>query len=271
MSAPSAAPQASPPVAGRLRSALRRGGGVLLGLFVLWQLAWIPAANLAVVAYQAAERIPGAPDGLRTPLERARAAERLAEASRQAQRVTRPWMDLTAQPQYWGLFAPDVNDQLSFPAVELVWADEAKHPRRWLPSDNEPPRPERFFRAGHFRLRRYELALSLTPPPHSKDFDPARDSWPATVAYTITTDYRVVGAYLRWRLMAFRQAHPDLPPPAQVVLWVQLYRIPEPPGGSPWQWEDLGRQPLARWRPYDGDPPRSQPLEVYDPVRGTFE
>jgi hypothetical protein len=56
-------------------------------------------------------------------------------------------------------------------------------------------------------------------------------------------------AYLGWRLAAFERVQPDLPPPAEVILSMHLYRIPSPPGPEPWDWDDLGLHPVARWRP----------------------
>jgi hypothetical protein len=229
------------------------------------------AANLAAIAALVADRLPLAPSRIRGPLGRLHTSERLAQGSQAVQQLTRPWEELTGQTQYWGLFAPEVSDQVAFLGVELIWHDEQRYPRRWLPSPNEPDNLARFFRVGDFRLRRYESHLAITPPPHRQVFNPTRDGWPALVAQTAYVHYRTIGAYLRWRLLAFQRDHPDLPMPAAVILAVQLYHIPEPPGPERWHWEDWGRHPVARWRPTAGQPPGSDPLQIYNPASDQFK
>jgi hypothetical protein len=77
-------------------------------------------------------------------------------------------------------------------------------------------------------------------------------------------------AYLGWKLAAFRRERPDLAPPTQVVLYVRLYRVPPPPGPTPWHWEFLGQHPVARWLPEVPVPAGLLPVEAYDPPSDSF-
>jgi hypothetical protein len=179
--------------------------------------------------------------------------------------VTGCWADLTGQPQSWSLFAPNVTDYLPFVEVELRWG--GGRPAVLLLSENEPADRDRFFRLGRFRLRRYESSVDVSPLP-GRPFDPAGEDWRDQVAAAVANRWPHLLAYLRWRLEGFARDRPDLPRPGEVILCVHLFRIPGPPGPRPWDWEDLGRHPVARWRPAAGEAPAA--LDAYDPCAGRF-
>ena len=240
----------------RLRSTAR----VLLGLFVVWQLLFLLASNaldaLRAVRWASADSSqPAAADG---PLSAG----------------LRRWAEWTGQTQQWQLFAPNLADLIPFPAVELRWRrsgtrDEGERDSPGavavLRSDNEPAERRRFWRLGRFRLRRYESTLEVAPALRGGEpFDPTGPAWRDTIRERVQQEQRGMRAYLRWRVAEFARRHPDLPPPDEALLLVRLSRIPPPPGPQPWDWQDLGEYPVARWRP--GAPG----LEVYDPVRGRF-
>jgi hypothetical protein len=220
----------------RRLSLLRRVARVGLGLFVLGQAVFLLAAN--------AGTLPGVSPG----------------TTRAVNSLTGPWADLTGQCQSWGLFAPDVADYVPFATLDLRWHDR---PPWRLPALNEPADPRRFFRLGNFRIRRAESALDVSPTP-GRDFEPSGAAWRATLQRQVASKQADTIAYLGWRLAAFRRDRPDLPPPAEVVLSMHLYRIPSPPGPDPWDWEDLGVYPVARWRPGSAE------LDVYDPRTDDF-
>jgi hypothetical protein len=251
----------------RLATTVRIAARGALGLFVVWQLLFLLASNLLSVE-----------DAVRTALHKSPPAQRLAPdffdgqgaahaGLRAAERVTRRWEELTGQGQYWQLFAPDVADVIPFVAVELRWEDG--RPPRLLLSDNEPDDPSRFFRAGRFRLRRYESTLDCAPLP-GRPFDPHGEEWAAAVESDVRARADAMAAYLGWRLAAFRREHPELPTPVEAVLLVRLYRVPPPPGPTPWHWEYLGQHPLARWLPGDRVPAGFLPVEAYDPASNSF-
>jgi hypothetical protein len=220
----------------RRLSLLRPVARVLVGLFVLGQAVFLLAAN--------AGALPGV-----SP-----------ETVSAVNSLTGPWADLTGQSQSWRLFAPDVADCVPFVTLDLRWHDR---PPWRLPALNEPADPRHFFRLGNFRIRRAESALDVAPA-QCQGFEPSGAAWRATLQGEVAWKQAYAIAYLGWRLAAFRREHPDLPPPAEVVLSMHFYRIPPPPGPEPWDWDDLGVLPVARWRP------GSAALDVYDPRTDDF-
>ncbi len=229
----------------------RPAARVLLGSFVLGQAAFLAAANFGALPVGAPGAVASLPPGLRDPARRVDAAVKI---------LTRRWAELTDQWQSWSLFAPDVADYVPFVTVDLRWRDR---PPRRLAALNEPADPRHFFRLGGFRFRRVESALEVSPE-EGRDFRPSGAAWRTRLVEGVAGRQVSMIAYLRWRLDAFLRAHPDLPPPAEVVLSMHLFRIPAPPGPEPWDWEDLGVYPVARWRP------GSAGLEVYDPRTDDF-
>src|SRR5258708_28335551 len=146
---------------------LRAGLGVLLGLFILGQMIFLPVANLLGFLPTLRDNLRNtgwaqalAPDWLD---KKGRAEEILAKANDISQR----WQEMTGQPEGWSLFAPDVADDIWFVRVEMNWQDgDSSAPgAQFQPisfiSDNEPPDPNHFFRLGHFRIRRYEMAVEV--------------------------------------------------------------------------------------------------------------
>jgi hypothetical protein len=266
----------------RLARTVRTAARVALGLFVVWQFLFLLSSNLLSVE-----------DAVRAALHKSPPVQRVAPdlfdgkgaahaTLRAVERVTERWAELTGQAQCWQLFAPDVADVIPFLAVELRWDDDRlpraaartagrapPAPPVLLPSENEPADPGRFFRAGRFRLRRYETTLDLAPAP-GRPFDPRGEDWAAAVERDVRAGAEPMLAYLRWRLAAFRRARPDLPPPTQVVLHVRLYRVPPPPGPTPWRWEYLGQHRVARWLPGAPVPAGYLPVETYDPPSDSF-
>jgi hypothetical protein len=266
----------------RLARTVRTAARAVLGLFVVWQLLFLLSSNLLSVE-----------DAVRAALQKSPAAQRVAPdlfegkgrthaALREVERVTQRWEEMTGQAQLWQLFAPDVADVIPFLAVELRWDDDrlpdddaervlpAPCPPVLLLSDNEPADPACFFRVGRFRLRRYETTFDLTPPPGGGRFDPRGADWAAAVERVTRAEAEPLLAYLRWRQAAFQRQRPELPTPTQVVLHVRLYRVPPPPGPTPWRWEHLGQHRVARWLPGARVPPGLLPVETYDPQSDSF-
>jgi len=114
---------------------------VLLGLFILWQLVYLPLVN----AFN---------------LEATLASSRWYESW--LARGTRSLGEATGQEQPWQLFAPNLVEVIPFTVVELFW-DEPGTPGVALLSDNEPTDRRHFFRVGQFRLRRAETVLEVAP------------------------------------------------------------------------------------------------------------
>jgi hypothetical protein len=138
-------------------------------------------------------------------------------------------------------------------------------------SDNEPRDVNAYFRAGHFRLRRYEgnLVDILRP---LEDETPAEtaERWQKRIAKHVRKYGDVIHAYLRWRLEAYREEHPDRPEPRQAVLLVRRWTIADRKQAPPY-WHGPYIVPVARWQPHVTWARGHGPLEAYDPVRQRFE
>jgi hypothetical protein len=138
-------------------------------------------------------------------------------------------------------------------------------------SDNEPPDIHRYFRLSGFRLRRLEGRLTLVLR-QAEDETPAQaaDRWRERIAKLLRRDGDVGKAYLRWRWDSYRTAHPEAPPPRQLILVMRRYAIVAPDRAPP-HWQGPFTVPVARWQPGPSGRSGGAPLEKYDPVRERFQ
>jgi hypothetical protein len=235
---------------------------VLLGLFVMGQLAFILAANFL-------------------PLLRSALAKKSWPGERPVGLVvegTGYWARWTGQLQGWSLYAPRVPTQSAFVAVQLRWDDDSHWPaqhdarRELLLSSIEPKNPDDYFRPfGTFRLPAYEADLGLVAwswDAESYAEDPGL--WHQRFVAAVRRDWPAMQAYLAWRWHGWRHDHPDQAAPRQALLLARLYQIP-PPGQRPWSWSGPVEQALARWRPFDDPAPGCLPVEAYNPATRQFE
>jgi hypothetical protein len=258
----------------------------LLGLFIVWQIIYVVAGNLLTMAQDSRQTLAN-PDG--EPQHTQKAAEvveylapgwikkegHVFDADEVISGLLRRWGQITGQVQGWSLFAPGVGDHNTFVAVELRWDDA--FPAELLLSDNEPRDPNRFFRLGDFRLRKYEshLDVILTLRATEATEADAAERWHRLIKDKVDTDGKDILAYLQWRCRDFQQSHPDRPAPTEVVLHVRRFSIPSPEKW-PWRWDMANyqmfdMQPMARWRPALDSGAESGPLEVYNHENGEFE
>lgn len=231
----------------------RQAAGALLGAFVLAQLVFLATAaatDVIDLSAESRERLPVWCQEALRGLDKAR-------------RVTRRWAELTGQMQSWSLFAPDVADYIAFPEVQWSWNVGGPTPLLGL-SENEPAQRDAYLRLGRYRLRRFETSLRLVPV-SGVPFEPQSDAWRTRLTEQVRDSVDLIRAYLAWRTRALERTRPDLPPPARAVLRVHLFHLPAPPGPHPWDWDDLGSHPVARWQPG-----RPTVLEVYDPLSSEF-
>jgi hypothetical protein len=193
MSTPSDFATATPPTAGHSPRQ------VVLGLFIVGQLAFLVLYNLIELCQDAQARLHP-----RTAVVVDRIVPGYSNKSGHAWMIMdeistplRRWAQLTGQDQSWSLFAPAVAKVTGFPAVTFVWDEvptsahavarplgllAAHHPlevaalglsaqetasdvppaaEELFLSDNEPADRYHFFRVGKFRTRRYETNLIL--------------------------------------------------------------------------------------------------------------
>jgi hypothetical protein len=278
-------------------SAMSRLLRVGLGLFVLWQFVFLIGLNLCQVGRHYIEYVPGVAQAFPSLSEEDTATRRpLAKFEQIATR----WVELTGQVQSWELFAPNVWYDIPFVAVEFHWDEPPDSARSaaglvgslagmqplgsgsgWLAaappasvyllSDNEPRDILRYFRIGHFRLRRLEGQIDkdffLPPDKTSEDMT---DQWRLEVFERVRKQSAIMRAYLEWRWNSYHREHPDCATPKQIILRVRLYRIP-PPDTTPWTWAGPEDRPLARWRPHVRYVPGRPQVEVYDLIAQRFD
>lgn len=231
---------------------------VLLGLFILWQLLFLPAANFLSL-------FPAPPSAAGT-----------TEGGSVLRATIRRWSDWTGQLEGWALYAPDVPKRAVFIATEFRWDDDSRwpveRPREVVRSEIEPADPMAFYRPfATFRLPCYEANLGLVMWTWDEcDFAEHPEEWRTRIAEAVRRSALPAQAYLRWRLQEFRCAHPEHAAPEQVVLLGRIYAIP-PPGTRPWAWAGPFEQAVARWRPGVEPPPGYLPVEAFDPVMRCFQ
>src|SRR6266404_1886628 len=137
----------------------------LLGLFIFWQLLFMPAANyLAFFPHGQVEE--GELSDSRSAPDQTGAGGAAQKAIHLAARITDGWSYLTGQVQAWWLFAPDVPRAATFPVVELRWDEDAESetiPPVRLHTILEPDDPQCYFRppSSFDRLFHYEVRLGL--------------------------------------------------------------------------------------------------------------
>jgi hypothetical protein len=249
---------------------------VVLGLFICWQLFFLAASNVLSLAntvrdedYQ--ESLP--PDSeavirqaLPGWLEKKGHVYHLCDF---VTKLTERWGELLGQPQSWSLFAPEISKGITFVGMRLRWddpddkqedeEDPVPHPEVFLRSANEPENPRSFFRLGHFRLRKYESYLDVVLKFREKEEvrdghtvkrretpEEAVERWRDNIKDKVNKEWDTIPAYFRMRYREFRDAHPDVPPPRQVILVVRRYAVPDPEEFSEAWYEHPLEVPIAR-------------------------
>lgn len=98
---------------------------VLLGLFILFQLAFLFVNNLLDFVKWAPTEMKGEPKKAVNRLVPGFAEEQghTWQWADQIETNIRRWVQLTGQDQAWSLFAPSVSMGTGFPAVVLLWDD----------------------------------------------------------------------------------------------------------------------------------------------------
>ncbi|MCI0640278.1 MAG: hypothetical protein L0Y72_12530 [Gemmataceae bacterium] len=125
---------------------------VLLGVFVVWQLVFIPAANtLEFLRFAADEDESGALDHV--------AGEMTGTGNHAAApyRLLKSWSEMSGQWQSWSLFAPTVGRLSGFLEVELRW--DTGRAAILLTNPNQPDDLHAYVRFGYSRFRKYESFL----------------------------------------------------------------------------------------------------------------
>jgi hypothetical protein len=234
---------------------------MLLGAFVLWQVLYLGVSMLLNIEGAFGERLGRRFPRLEDVVGRAKidGSPWLRAAEAVEKHGPRCYGEATGQRQSWGLFAPNAAKQFAFVAVELTW-DDPDLGTVLLDGKNQPEDINAFVRFSSFRVRRYEdyiVPANLSEWEVVFDAPAGDDERPD--AYSVYEDQSLhMFAYLRWRVAEYRREHPERPRPSQVRLLVHTYRIPSPPGPSPWRWEDCGLYSVGCWYPEPAGPTDKQ-------------
>jgi hypothetical protein len=293
---------------------------ILLGAFIVWQLFFLFAANVFRLLTEARDNPEHFPQDTVPVVEKVapgflKKEGQVHDLVEVITGLTKRWEQLTGQPQQWSLFAPGISSEATFVAVEFRWDEPADSARGLAPdlaalaagnaleavalraaatrkpvmphapelmlSDNEPRDVNSYLRLGLFRLRKYESNLDVVLKKKENETEQQKkERWLRKIEDKMRRDWDCILAYLKWRKEAFKRAHPDLPPPRQVIMHVRRYDIPKPTGNEePWGWDGPHSEPMARWQPPPDDRAGARvhwqagfrELEMYNPVTGRFE
>ncbi len=278
---------------------------VLLGLFIVFQFVFMLSDNLVHMESDLTEQLQKAKKRDDWVWQLAQLSSRLRDWAdpppgsptksalttcfEDTRKFTRWYGQAIGQEQSWSLFAPNVSEHSSFPAVQFRWDDPKKPQKEWLDdvstlnppgvrppvtwlSENEPRDIHSYFRLGHFRLRRYEGNLDTALYRDGLTGQRLLDNWTERIRSRVREEGPCMHAFLRWKLREFQHQNPDVPPPTQVLLLVRTYTIPDPPGPRPWNWDYQGMRPLARWQPdHEPDSAHYGPVEMFLPSSGYYD
>lgn len=204
---------------------------VVLGLFIIGQLIFLPMANLCGLFQWAQPKLVENHQPLHVVHE-----------------ITSQHGRMTGQVQNWRLFAPEVPTKAAFLTVELRWLGPPPRAER-LPSFFEPNDPFHYLHGpgSGDRLFHYENRLSWPFMAWDRESVAQRpEEWQQYLADDVRRQGLALRAYLRWRMMQYQQEHPGTPLPDEAILRVRLY-----PTRAPGQEvsPDCVEMPLARWSP----------------------
>jgi hypothetical protein len=214
---------------------------VLLGVFIVWQLWYLVTANLG-------ELFDASP---------VRDAILIADQR---------WAEAACQFQGWRQYSPSIAKQSVFLAVEF----RGKEPGKGIESRSilEPDDALRFFQTpANARQSFYESSLNWQMWGwNTKTIAAEPERYRRQMAAHLRGCWRSLRAYLQWQLRDYRKT---FDPPWEMVARVRIYAMP-PADRQPWTWASPEDLPIARWRP-DWAPPKGMlPIEMWDPVTGTF-
>jgi hypothetical protein len=243
---------------------------ILLGLFVLFELVYLPLSNLLQFVPREIPTPTGEFD-IRKQREGTVTDNRpMQDAINGVGTFIDRYGELSGQVQYWSLFAPEFGRQTIFPVVEFEFGDGAERFRmrfepHYLRTDPANylrwPRPDS-------RLVGYEFLLASIywdySAESSRDNGPA---WREAIREQVRRQQKSLEAYFRFSLAMLKRQHADLPEPRAGVLSVWIHQSPKvgeserPPAFT---------MPLARWAPDRIADGKRLAVEAYDPVEKTF-
>jgi hypothetical protein len=242
---------------------------VLLGMFVLFQVVFLPLANLMQFVPR---ELPAEKGELNIHVQREGTVSNqrwLQEGINGLGSALDRWSELSGQGQVWSLFAPDFGKQSIFPEVQF----NAANGQLWrvtIRSKRIPGDPAHYFRwpSSSSRPASYEFLLTSVYWYYTPESLEARpNEWRDAVLGRVREQQRSLQAYFRLQVRLLRMTSKDIPDPDEVILRVRIIPSPEP--GSTIARPAL-TMPLARWFPGKFPDPDFLPVEAYDPVAKQF-
>lgn len=236
----------------------RRALAVLVGAFAVWQLAFIPAANLIdFVPRRVGPPLEPIADGYqrRGAFTSVEPVQRAADSGGAALDF---WSEVSGQEQGWSLFAPGMPPYSVVPAVEFVFNDGSSDTllSDYEPADKLNPR----LRPPLLDNRVFNVEAQLmvpvwfAPPEEvaARYVQPAELAQLPAVYRTLPAIARKwrgpIRAYLAWQLKAYVAAHPDRPAPTDVILKHRFIPTPKPSDPRGWT-RPISERPYAKWQP----------------------
>lgn len=235
---------------------------ILLGLFVLFQVIYLPLANLLLL-------VPRDRPAPKAELDEWPQSEGLTNAPRWVREsinvagtAADRWSEFSGQEQMWSLFA-EFGKQSIFPVVQCKYQENQAITLR---PKNFPHNFDRYFHWPNFlsRLNGYDFLMGVVYW-HLTDasLHNRPDDWRQAVLERVRRQQRSLEAYFRFTLSLYRAKHPELPMPIEMILNIHMFPSPQP--GSTERPKAMV-QPLARWFPDKEPAPGFLPVEVFDPV-----
>jgi hypothetical protein len=243
----------------------------LVGLFALWQLAFIPLANVS----EFIPRRPLSPDD--TPQTNPNQrwgqythVEPLQSATEFAGDVFAFWGEASGQDQGWSMFTPGFPPHTLLPVIELRFPDGTTDRiySRFEPPDLANPRP----RAPLVGDRVFNFEVQFTIPGWFCDEKSlaARPEYWSQLPERVRDRERPLTRWLAWQVKQYRAAHPNKPEPIEVVLLHRYIPTPLPREPRGWTHKPPFERPFARWFPTATPEPGYLALEGFDPVAGRW-
>ena len=238
----------------------------LLGLFVAWQLVYLPAANLVQFVPLRVRADPGdVPLSMQT-VGRFTDDDRLQSLADTAGAGFSRYAEVSGQVQFWKLFTPELPPTTIVLVTRIEWADgrtaEVVSPS--APPDNLPA-----FRLPRWNLRPFHMDVSVglgpwaVPPERAiREHDAAREltvDWAAAR----TRSARIV---MRHHWTIYQAEHSNEPDPVSLTLVTRFHRKPglRDPRSTTARVTD---RPFVRWLDPFGPEER---VEAFDPVANKF-
>ena len=240
----------------------RRLLSVGIGLFALWQIVFLIAANVIDLVPR---RIEGTPVDPLQEVGTFTTIEPLQKTVDVVGDVLDAYAEFTGQEQTWPLFAPGFPPHSTFGAIEVQFADGY---RTTILSDYEPADYNHApYRLPLFQVRRYNLEYQFVPAvmQHTPE---ALESVPQLIRDVTFRAYRQkqtnLKHWLKWRVGQYQKAHPEHGAPVEIVYKARYIPTPLPSEAKAWV-KPVRERPLARWRNPDQPTPAGElPLQVYD-------